>query len=79
MDANGNFADVINFWQAGEVKSLAITSDSYIGDVNINKVTAGDVFQYTTNAAGEINNAQIVYDFDLTKGTGAVQKAKDGV
>lgn len=78
LDANGDSADVINFWQAGEVKSLAITSDSYIGDVNINKVTAGDVFQYTTNAAGEINNAQIVYDFDLTKGTGAVQKAKDG-
>lgn len=78
LDANGDSADVINFYQAGEMKSLAITSDAYIGELDVNKLSAGDVFQYTTNAAGEINNAQVVYNFDVNAGTGEVTKAKDG-
>lgn len=63
LDAAGNSATVLTFIQAGETKSLAI-SDTYVGDAALASATAGDVFQYTENAAGEIGNATVIYDFE---------------
>lgn len=65
LDAAGDTADVINFWQAGEKKSLAVTNTAYIGEKTASDLAAGYVFQYTTNAAGEINDMDIVSTVDF--------------
>lgn len=80
LDASGDTADVINFFQAGEKKSLAITNTAYIGDYAASDLSAGDVFQYTTNAAGEINDFDIVADVDYSnnKFEIAMKKTADG-
>lgn len=78
LDAAGDTADVVNFWQGGAKKSLAITNTAYVGDVSISDLAAGYVFQYTTNAAGEINNMEIVAKVDYsTKGKLTAEIVKD--
>lgn len=80
LDASGDTADVINFFQAGEKKSLAITNTGYIGEKTASDLAAGYVFQYTTNAAGEINDMDIVatVDYSDNKFEIALQKTADG-
>ncbi|MBE7036357.1 MAG: S-layer homology domain-containing protein [Ruminococcaceae bacterium] len=63
LDAAGNSADIVNFFQAGEMKSLAVTNDAYLNaSFDASDLSAGDIFQYTTNAAGEINNMVSIFD-----------------
>lgn len=66
LDASGNSADIINFFQAGEMKSLPVANDAYIGTYTATNLSAGDIFQYTTNAAGEINDMDMVFDIEET-------------
>ncbi len=74
LDAAGNSANIINFFQAGELKSLAEANEGYIGAYDYADLSAGDVFQYTTNAAGEINDLDIVLDVqdEVVDGSGVV-------
>lgn len=62
LDAAGNSADIVNFFQAGEMKSLAVTNDAFVGGSY--SLSAGDIIQYTTNAAGEINNLVTIFDME---------------
>ncbi len=64
LDAAGNSTDIINFFQAGEMKSLAVTNEAYIGSVPADTLTAGDIIQYTTNIADEINNLTVIFDMN---------------
>ncbi|MBQ4518381.1 MAG: S-layer homology domain-containing protein [Clostridia bacterium] len=65
LDAAGNSADIVNFFQAGEMKSLAVTNDAYVGgSFDASDLSAGDIIQYTTNAAGEINNMVGIFDME---------------
>ncbi len=67
LDVAGYAADFINFFQAGAMKSLAVTNDAYIGGAY--SLSAGDIIQYTTNAAGEINNMEVVFDMEENEDT----------
>ncbi len=64
LDANGNTTNVITFMQAGETKSLAL-ADTYkaVGGYDLEDAAIGDVFQYTTNAAGEIAMSEGIFVF----------------
>ena len=71
--AAGNSADIVNFFQAGEMKSLAVTNDAYLNaSFDASDLTAGDIFQYTTNAAGEINNMVSIYNLSADLASGAL-------
>ena len=61
LDSEGYATDVLNFYQAGEIKSLA-KSKNYQGEDWVN-LSAGDVVCYTTNAAGEINYLHRIFGF----------------
>lgn len=86
LDASGNSADIINFFQAGEMKSLPVANDAYIGAYTASNLSAGDIFQYTTNAAGEINDMDMVFDIEETDAQnntvayngGSLKKVNDG-
>ncbi len=72
LDSEGYATEVLNFYQAGEIKSLAKAS-IYLDDAEWD-FAAGSVIQYTTNAAGEINDVKVIYDY----ATGEVAE-NDGV
>ncbi len=78
LDAAGNSADIVNFFQAGEMKSLAVTNDAFVGGSY--SLSAGDIIQYTTNAAGEINNLVTIFDMEEASAPSAspVTVAYDG-
>ena len=60
LDSEGYATEVLNFYQAGEIKSLAKAS-IYLDDAEWD-FAAGSVIQYTTNAAGEINDVKVILD-----------------
>ncbi len=78
LDAAGNSTDIINFFQAGNMKSLPVTNDAYLGGAY--SLSAGDIIQYTTNAADEINNMEVVFDMEENSAPSAspVTVAYDG-
>ena len=45
------------------MKSLAVTNDAFVGGPY--DLSAGDIIQYTTNAAGEINTMVTIFDMEL--------------
>lgn len=61
LDANGNTTNVITFMQAGETKSLALADVYKASGYDLANAATGDVFQYTTNAAGEIIKSEGIY------------------
>ncbi len=64
LNAAGEAAKLVTFWQNGEEKTLAIADTAFVGtNIFAGTITAGDVFQYTTNSADEINGTILVYDF----------------
>ena len=62
LDAAGNTTTVLTLMQSGETKTIAV-SDQYDSTFNLATATAGDIIQYTVNAAEEINKIEGVYDF----------------
>ncbi len=60
LDSEGYRTNVLNFYQAGEIKSLARAHDCRGDDWFF--IMPGDVFYYTTNAAGEIDSLHRVLD-----------------
>jgi len=72
LDAAGNTTTVLTLMQSGETKTIAV-SDQYDSAFDVTTATAGDVIQYTVNAADEINKIEGVYDFS------AKQLMKTGV
>lgn len=72
LNAAGEAATLVTFWQNGEEKSLAIADTAFVGtnifvdgvdDDDEIDITVGDVFQYTTNSANEINGTVLIYDY----------------
>ncbi len=68
LNAAGDVTDVVTFWQGTEAASLAVAKEGFIGTnlFDADKITVGDVFQYTVNADGEINGVDLIYDIDTT-------------
>ncbi len=70
INAAGNSAVQITFWQNGEVKTLAIAETAVVGsgatmfDGSSPAGGAGDIIQITTNGAGEISGIEWIYDYD---------------
>ena len=60
LDAEGYRTDVINFYQAGAMYSVAVNSDA---DIDFD-LAVFDVFHYITNADGEIIDIVKVYDYE---------------
>ncbi len=65
LDAAGNSATVVTFMQAGETQSLVVNDDGD-GAALLKAASAGDVFQYNLNAAGEISASLLIYDYSDT-------------
>ncbi len=61
-DADGNESDAIKFFQNGETKTLVVNSNSNAKDV-LDGVVAGDIFQYTVDGNGDINDAEVVFNY----------------
>ncbi|MBR5236793.1 MAG: S-layer homology domain-containing protein [Clostridia bacterium] len=76
--AGDDSANIINFFQAGELKSLPQANEGFIGAYDYSDLTAGDVFQYTTNAAGEINDLDLVLNMNSDLAKAKLVKTADG-
>ncbi len=60
LDSEGYRTSVLNYYQAGEVKSLAKANVYMDEEDDWSALAAGDVIQIATNAAGEINDIEVI-------------------
>jgi len=81
IDAEGNTVEQITFFQAGEFKTLKAAAEGYVGAFEntwATNLTAGDVFQYSTNAAGAIYDLELVLNMAADYSTYTLVKDSDG-
>ncbi len=62
LNSDSETADLVKFTQGGETFELYISNNSYDGFA-LKNASAGDVFQYSVNGAGDINKAELVFDY----------------
>lgn len=64
LDAAGNDVTKYTFYLGGELLELLVDPEADTNKVSTaeTQMTPGDVFRYTVNADGEIDNIQLVYD-----------------
>ncbi len=68
LNAAGEPATSVEFWQGTEAAVAVVAENGFIGsNIFDGTITAGDVFQYTLNADGEINGTKLIYDYSAKK------------
>ncbi len=81
LNAAGEMATIVEFWQAGERKTLAV-SDNMVASGNIanfDSVGIGDVFQYTVDSNDEIAAADLIFDYNVVDNNGTPDDADDDI
>ncbi|MBE7022394.1 MAG: S-layer homology domain-containing protein [Ruminococcaceae bacterium] len=75
LNAAGESADMLNVWQGSEFVSYPESSKL---TYDLDNLDAGDVVQVAVNAAGEVDDVTLIYDFDLATKAGELQIVSDG-